>query len=184
MANNEENRTPDSEQSCPFRGAGSFAGSTLEKINTKTTTWQKIFIIVSIVILIAIGFTFQNAQEREDKAAQAVFNNPVTDIIATAAAHSGLGNMFGMPGHVLQADTKTAEIHLQFPRGPLSARQAQAFANAVCGLVAKTYVDKGYMPRHVTVSISSAVPGGRIVNYGKSVYDGNLDKMHWEPEAQ
>lgn len=175
---------PDSSKNCPNCGADIIPASTLEKISTKTTTWQKILIILSIIILIAIGFTFDGAEKREDEAAQNSFARPVAEIIASAATHSGLANIYGIPGHTLKADTKSAEIFLQFPGGPLSARQAQFFGNSVCGMVARSYVNKGYMPRQITVAVASTTPNGQMMVYGTSHYNGNTDTMTWQPEAQ
>lgn len=167
---------------CPYCGKEVIPASLLETIPTKTTTWQKVVIIFSIIILIAIGFTFLGAEKREDRASQNIFSAPVSQLIAQAALHSGLGHLFGMPGHTLEADPKNAKISIIFPSGPLSAEQAQKFANYISGMVARTYVDKGYMPREVTVSISSTNPEGNLFTYGKSVYNGNKDFITWQPE--
>lgn len=174
----------DSVKECPYCGKEVIPASFLENIQTTTTTWQKIVIIFSIIILIAIAFTFLGAEKREDIASQNVFDMSVSQLVASTAVNSGMAHIFGMPGHTLKADPKTAEISIQFPTGPLSAAQAQNFATAVSGSVARTYVDKGYMPRSITVNIYSGSPSGRSIFYGRAVYNGDKDYISWIPEAQ
>ncbi len=176
-------RIDESLKNCPYCGKEVIPASVLESIPTKITTGQKIFIIVSFIILIAILFTFMGAQKREDRAARNIFNAPVSQLITSAAVHSGLGHIFGMPAYTLQADPKTATISVVFPNGPLTAAQAQNFASYISGMVARTYVDKGYMPREVTVKIASNSPQGRYYTYGTAVYNGNKDFISWIPET-
>lgn len=169
---------------CPYCGKEVIPASFLENIQTQTSTWQKIVIIISIIVLIAIALTFMGMEKREDTAAQDIFSMPVSQLVASTAVHSGLAHAFGMPGHSLKADPKGAEISVQFPSGPLSAQQAKNFATALSGMVARTYVSKGYMPRAVTVTISSSSPAGKTITYGKAIYNGDKDKINWQPEAQ
>lgn len=169
-------------KACPYCGKEVIPASFLETIPTKTTTWQKIVIIFSIIILIAIAFTFLGAEKREDLASQDVFKAPVSQLVEAAATHSGLGKIFGLPDLSLKADPKNAEISIVFPSGPLSAAQAQNFASYISGMTARTYVDKGYMPRQITVSISSQIPDGRVFTYGKAIYNGDQDFISWQPE--
>lgn len=173
----------DSFKNCPYCGQEVIPASVLENIPTKTTTWQKVFIIFSIIILIAILFTFKDAQKREDIASQDIFNLPVSQLITSAANQSGLAHIFGMPTHTLQAEPKTAVISIVFPNGPLTSAQAQNFASYISGMVARTYVQKGYMPREVTVKIASNNPKGQYYTYGKAVYNGDKDFITWEPET-
>lgn len=173
----------DSEKNCRYCGKEVIPASFLESIPTKTSTGQKIFIIVSFIILIAIIFTFMGVQKREDQASQRIFSEPVSQIIASAAVRSGLGHIFGMPGHTLKADPKTAQISIVFPKGQLSEAQARNYASYISGMVARTYVDKGYMPREVTVTIASDNNKGQYYTYGRAVYNGDKDFITWEPET-
>lgn len=173
----------DSTPVCPYCGKEVIPASFLESIPTRTTTRQKIFIIASIIILIAILFTFMGAQKREDAAAQDIFSGPVAQIITSAAEKSGLALAYGMPSYTLTADPKTADITIIFPNGPLTADQARNYASYISGMTARTYVSKGYMPREVVVSIASNSHDGRYFDYGKAVYNGNKDFISWVPES-
>ena len=173
-------RIDSSVKECPYCGKELNSATLLEKLPDKTTTWQKILIILAIIILIAIAFTFMGAEKREDAAAQRNFNVPISQIIDSAAAHSGLGRLYGMPEHRLDATPKTAEISIVFPGGPLNPAQAQAFASHVAGMAAREYVRKGYMPRQITVAIASRTPDGRLVPYGKALYNGDKDFISWQ----
>lgn len=161
-----------------------FRGDELEDIETKTSTWQKIVIAVGLIALIAIGFTFMGAENRENKAAMNDFSKPLAELISGISDESKLGREFGTPSHTLKADTKTAEVTIEFPRGTLSPMQAEVFAKSVCVGLTRTYVSKGYMPRAITVRISSAAPGGKKRVYGQAFYNGDLDTMAWEPDIK
>lgn len=173
---------PDSATTCPNCGKRVIRGDSLASVPGKITLWQKIVIAVSIIILIIIGLTFQHAEERENRAAQINFTEPVETIIGAAASQSGLGKKFGLPAYNLKAETKYAEIFLEFPRGPLTNEQASLFAMAVCGSLARAYVAKGYMPRHLTVHIASASPNK--IYYGQAVFDGDKGDLFWQPASQ
>ncbi len=174
-----KNEIPDSEQKCPYCGKNVIAAQILEDVPVKTTAGQKIFIAASIIILIIIGLTYQSASKRENLAAQNNFYAPVKSIIGAATEHSGLGKAFGMPTFTLEAQTKSAEVSIAFPTGPMEQGEASVFARAVCIALARTYVDKGYMPRSIVVKIYSRQP--HEIVYGSAVYDGNHDTLAWRP---
>lgn len=159
-------------------------GDELEDIQTKTSTWQKIVIAVGLIVLIAIGFTFMGAENRENKAAMDIFAKPLAELISGISDESKLGREFGAPTHILKADTKSAEVAIEFPRGTLSPMQAEVFAKSVCIGLTRTYVSKGYMPRSIKVRISSAAPDGKKHFYGQAFYNGDLDTMAWERDVK
>lgn len=171
-------------EACPHCGEKVIPASSLEKISTKTTGWQKFVIAVSIVVLVAIGFTFQHASEREDAAAQGIFDKPAAAILSSIATRSNLAATYGNPAMQFTADTKSARMAIDFPSGPMPVRQARAIARTVCESLARLYVDKGYMPRMLYVSIACNGPNGSRIHYGQAVYDGNRDAMSWEPAAR
>lgn len=170
----------DDASECPKCGKRVIAASSLENIPVKTTGWQKFVIIVTIILLILIAITYQSAETREDAAAQANFSQPVAKIVSDTAIQTSLSQYFGMPEHKLKAGTKGATVSITFPRGGLNQQQAAAMGQSVAALLARTYVRKGYMPRHITVSVLSAVPGKKPELYGKAIYDGNIDALGWE----
>lgn len=173
-----KNDVPDTAEKCPHCGRRVIPGDSLEKIPTKTTVWQQFVIAISVIILIAIGFTYQHAEERENLAAQTTFYAPLADIVRSMALHSGMGRQFGFPTLRLKAQTKSAEAFIAFPSGPMSEERAAVFAQAVCAALARTYVQKGYMPRELVVNISSRQPVP--INYGTAIYNGNRDKLGWQ----
>lgn len=172
------NQIPETTEKCPHCGRQVIPGDTLEQIPTKTTHWQQFIIAISVIILIAIGFTYQHAEERENLAAQTTFYAPLANIVRIAAEHSGLGRQYGIPTLRLKAQTKSAQAYLAFPSGPLSEEQAAVFGQAVCAALARTYVQKGYMPRELMVNVSSRQPTD--INYGTAVYNGNRDRLGWQ----
>lgn len=176
---------PDSASRCPNCGARVIEGDKLESVPKKITLGQKIVIAISIVILIIIGFTYQNAEEREDNAAQNVFEDPAESVIVRTAAEMGMTKRYGEPVFSFDATPKSAEIRLLFPYGPLNRREAAIFGQTIAAQLARAYVEKGYMPRNLLVTISSGGPAGQEVNYGAAVYDGNKDVLRWvTPKAR
>ena len=167
---------------CPKCGKA-IPASALENIPTRTSGWQKLVIVVSVLLLIVIAFTFYGAEKREDAAAQAIFSQQVAGIVQTVSSQSGLGERFGVPGFTVKATPKAAEVVLAFPSGPLNQAQASMYGNAVCASLAQAYVRKGYMPRQLRVVVAGEQPGGRAV-YGQSVYNGNIDALGWEPASR
>lgn len=155
----------------------------LENVPKRTTTWQKIVIAVSVVILIIIAFTYREARDREDRAAMGILAKPVAAMIDTYASTHGLVRVFGLPRHSLLADPEGAKVSIDFPGGPIAQRQAAAFAGSVCTSLAREYVDKGYMPRHLEVIINSIRPDGQKHAYGKAVFNGDHDRLLWVPMA-
>lgn len=167
---------------CPKCGRA-IPASELENIPDRTSGWQKFVIVVTVILLIIIAFTFYGAEKREDVAAQTIFSGAMQGIVNTVATQSGLGSRFGVPAYTIKATPKTARIVLTFPTGPLNQAQAALFGNGVCASVAQTYVRKGYMPRHVSVIVMGDQPGGKAV-YGESIYNGNIDALGWEPASR
>lgn len=177
-------QVPDEAGECPHCGAKIIRGDSLEKIAVKTTTWQKVVIAAGIIVLIGIAFTFENAGQRENRAAYADFERPLAKIIRDYTAQTGIGREFGLPGVKFDATTKTGNVYLEFPSGPMGRQQAKVFAQMICASLAKTYVAKGYMPRRLLVYISCLLPDGRQLIYGRAVYNGDLDKLSWENAAE
>lgn len=167
-------------EECPKCGKRVIPASSLETISVKTTGWQKFVIIVTIILLVLIGITFQSAENREDEAAQRTFSQPVARIVSDAAVHLGLAQSFGMPDHKLKAETKDARVFIIFPRVGLSQEQASSVGQSIAALLARTYVQKGYMPRHITVTVASATARRKPMIYGKAIYNGNIDALGWE----
>lgn len=166
---------PDSATGCPKCGKRVIPADELEKLPGKTTTWQKVVIAAGLIILIGIGFTFQGAEDRENRAAQENFSGPMAKIIQDIGAQTGISGKLGAPQWKLNAQTKSATVAIDFPKGELSLMQAMAYGQGVCGALARAYVDKGYTPRHLTVSVAA---GGKV--YGKAVFNGNLGDLNWE----
>ncbi|WP_165079450.1 MULTISPECIES: hypothetical protein [unclassified Desulfovibrio] len=157
-------------------GTRNIPADELEKIPTRTSPWQWAVIIVAAVILIAIGLTFRGAEERENKAAMQNLGAPFTAIVQEQAAALGLT----APKMDLQIATKAADVSLDFP-GAIGADKARDFAVAVCAGLARTYVNKGYMPRDLAVHVMTTLADGARAVYGKAVFNGNLDQLLWEP---
>lgn len=172
-------KVDDSSSQCHICGKRLIPASQLEKIDSKTTTWQKLMIIAGAIVLVAIAFTFLGAGKREQQAAQKIFEPSVTQIILEAADQTGVAHAFGTPTHMLSAGTKAADIRVNFPTGPMHESQAKRFGEKVCELIARIYVKKGYIPRALSVTVSSAVPGKRSFIYGTAYYDGDKDKLFW-----
>lgn len=169
-------------QKCPYCGRKIIPGDELEKLPQKITAWQKIVIAVSVVILVAIGLTYQGAEDRENAAAQKNFSEPVAEIIKAVSDESGLVKTFGLPQWKLTAETKSAELWITFNnRGFLKGDQAALFGRAVCASLARTYVQKGYMPRSLTVWVTSRADQNKRAVYGKAVFNGNFDTLAWIP---
>ena len=171
----------DTASTCEYCGERVIPGDTLSSVPEKITNWQKIVIIVSIIILIAIALTFSGAEKRENQAAQNTFSNPVDAIVYNYAERTGLSSAFGKPEITMNAETKKAIVFVDFPAGPMSVNQAASFAMDVCRQLARTYVEKGYMPRALAVAVSSGGTQGTQVHYGAAVYNGNVDVLGWEP---
>ncbi len=162
----------------------SIAADRLETVKTRTTRRQKIFIVASIIVLLAIAFSFENAAKHEDTAAQKIFSAPAQAIIHAQLVKSGLALEYGMPKYEIKAKTKKAQVQIIFPRGPVKGSSAEALAKNICSRLARLYVEKGYMPRGLDVRISSILPSGGEAYYGTAVYDGNLDQLFWKQAGQ
>lgn len=171
-------------QSCPHCGRRVIPADKLEKIPVKTDGWQKFVIAVVIVLLIAIGFTWRGAEQREIEAAQKLFATPVAEMVKTAVRNTGLNLSAGFPVCELDAGAHGATIRLVFPTGPIDWNAAAILAQGVCGEAARIYVRKGYAPRHMEVSVFSKTPEGGEIYYGKAVFNGNIDAMAWEPATR
>ncbi|MDE7372111.1 MAG: hypothetical protein K2N07_10325 [Desulfovibrio sp.] len=168
--------TPETAKKSPKGGTWNIPATELEEVPTRTSPWQWAVIIVAAVILIAIGLTFRGAEERENKAALQNLGAPFTAIVQEQAAALGLT----APKMDLQIATKTADVNLDFP-GAIGADKARDFAVAVCAGLARTYVNKGYMPRDLAVQVMTTLADGARAVYGKAVFNGNLDQLLWEP---
>lgn len=174
-------KVADDATSCSTCGKA-IPASSLEDIQTHTTGWQWFVIAVTTALLIVIGFTFYDAEEREDRAAQQVFGQPIANIVRIAAAQTGLGNKFGIPDCQFVAKPKEADVVVTFAKGPLNQAQASMYGQAVAARLAQAYVRKGYMPRHLRVVVAGNQPGGRAV-YGQAIYNGNIEALGWEPAS-
>lgn len=166
---------------CEYCGKRVVEGDTLSNVPKKITLWQKIVIVIGAFIIIAIGFTYKDAKTRENAAAQANFNHPSEEIAYTAAQNLGLMSAYGKPAITARFETNKGIIFVDFPKGPMSSSTAADFGLAVCRSLAQTYVSKGYMPRALAVSVSSAGKEGTHIHYGTAVYNGNVDIIGWEP---
>lgn len=166
----------ESAKMCPKCGKWVISADELENVPTKTSRWQKIFIAVSVIVLIAIGLTFRGAEERENAAAEKNLGAPLTAIVQEQAGALGLA----APKLNLTIATKTADVSLDFP-GAIGADKARDIALAVCAGLARTYVDKGYMPRDLAVHVMTTLADGARAVYGKAIFNGNLDQLLWEP---
>lgn len=171
----------DSATYCEHCGERVIPGDELSGAPEKITTWQKIVIVVAVLGLIAIGLTFREAEKRENVAAQKTFSNPLESVVYDEARLSGLSSAYGEPLITMNAETGKALVFIDFPKGPMSVRQASDFAMDICRKLARLYVQKGYMARALAVSISSGGKDGIQVHYGTAVYNGNVDIMGWEP---
>ena len=164
---------------CPHCGKWVIPADELEEIPTRTSGWQWVVIIVAAVILIAIGLTFRGAEERENQAAQKELGAPLTAIVQQQAGALGLT----APKMDLQIATKAADVTLDFP-GAIGGDKARDLAVAVCAGLARTFVDKGYMPRALAVHVGTTLPDGARASYGTALFNGDLDQLAWEPAAR
>lgn len=162
----------ENETTCPTCGHA-IPASSLEDVQTQTTGWQKFIIAVVIVLLVAIAFTFYNAQSREDRATQQIFEAQMGQIAQSVAIQSGLAQRFGMPAYRIVAEPKAATATLVFPSGPLTQSEAAMYGRGVCIMLAQAYVKRGYIPRSLRVVVSGNQPGGQAL-YGQAVFNGNL----------
>lgn len=162
----------ENETTCPTCGHA-IPASSLENVQTQTTGWQKFIIAVVIVLLVAIAFTFYNAQSREDKVAQQVFEAQMGQIAQSVAIQSGLAQKFGLPTYQITAEPKAATASIVFPSGPLTQEEAAMFGRGVCIMLAQAYVKRGYIPRSLRIVVGGYQPGGQAV-YGQAVFNGNL----------
>lgn len=175
-----KDQVPHSSENCPHCGTRVIQGDKLEDIPTTTTGWQKFVIIVSIILLIIIGFTFYGAETRENQAAQANFTQPVMRIVSQALVQTGLGSYFGIPSYTLRAETKDAKVSVIFPTGPLSQEQAATFGQTVCVNLAREYVRLGYMPRNIQVDVGTMLTDKKIHPYGTAIFNGNIGSISWQ----
>lgn len=166
---------PDSTTECPMCGKCAVPADKLEKLPGKTSAWQKVVIAAGLIILIGAGFTFQGAEDRENIAARDNFTKPLAEIIQDMGAQTGISGKYGVPRWTLDAKTKSAIVAIDFPKGEMFPEQAMAFGQGVCGALARAYVNKGYTPKHLSVSVAA---GGKV--YGKAVFNGNLGDLNWE----
>ena len=176
-----KDQVPHSAKACPQCGTRVIPADQLEDIPTKTTGWQKFVIIVSIILLILIAFTFYGAEDRENAAAQAAFTEPVMRIVNNTAAQTGYGSFFGMPSFKLDAGIKGAAVSVVFPTGPLSQEQAATFGQSVCAALAREYVRLGYAPRQITVNVGTVLADNTVYPYGQAVFNGNIGAIGWKP---
>lgn len=171
---------PESAKMCPRCGQWAVPASEIENVPTRTSRWQKIVIVISVIILIAIGLSFRGAEERENQAAQKELAAPLASLVAAQATALGLQ---GSPRLDLKIATKAADVFVNFP-APLGSDKARDFALSVCAGLARTYVDKGYMPRALAVHVGTLMSDGALASYGKAIFNGNLDQLAWEPATQ
>lgn len=171
---------PESAKMCPRCGQWAVPASEIEDVPTRTSRWQKIVIVVSVIILIAIGLSFRGAEERENQAAQKELAAPLAALVAAQATALGLQ---GSPRLDLKIATKAADVFVDFA-APLGSDKAREFALSVCAGLARTYVDKGYMPRALAIHVGTVMTDGARASYGKAIFNGNLDQLLWEPATQ
>lgn len=168
--------TPEEAKKSPKGGNWNIPADELEEVPTRTSRWQWAVIIVAGLILIAIGLTFRGAEERENAAAQKVIGTPLTSLVQQQTAALGLA----APKLDLQIGTKTADVFMDFPAA-IGGDKARNLALAVCAGLARTFVDKGYMPRGLAVHVGTTLPDGAKASYGTAIFNGNLDQLGWEP---
>lgn len=171
----------DSATTCEYCGEKVDSGSEQSRDSATITTWQKVLIGLSILVLIAIALTFRGAETRENRAAQNTFSSPVEEIVQSVASATGLSPAYGTPVVSLNAQTKKALVYVDFPLGPMTSDQASEFGLAVCERLARIYVREGYMPRALAVGVSSGGKDSTQINYGTAVFNGNLGILGWEP---
>ncbi len=171
---------PESAKMCPKCGQWAVPASEIEHVPTRTSRWQKIVIVVSVIILIAIGLSFRGAEDRENQAAQKELAAPLAALVTAQTTALGLP---ASPRLDLKIATKAADVFVDFS-APLGSAKAREFALAVCAGLARTYVDKGYMPRALAVHVGTIMTDGALANYGKAIFNGNLDQLAWEPATQ
>lgn len=161
-----------------------YAADQLEKVPFKTTFGQKVFIAFSILILLAIVITFHDADSRENQAAQSTFSVIAQPIINSAAEAVGLRASWGHPIYTLNARVKEADVFVEFLHGPIPSEKAEEFGLRACAHLARAYVQKGYMPRHLTVHVFARLENAPRRNYGQAIFNGNLDELQWEPSRK
>ena len=166
---------------CPHCGKRVIPASSIEKLPSKITSGQWVFIAVATLILIFIAFTFEGAEKREDEAAQKNFIGATTSIINAVSEHGGITAEFGQPKFRLNAKTHGARVFIEYPDGPLSAEQARMIGQSVAASLARAYVKKGYAPRNLEVTVSSRLANQRVINYGRSVFNGDKGDLFWVP---
>lgn len=171
---------PESAKMCPKCGQWCVPANEIEDVPTRTSRRQKIVILVSVIILIAIGLSFRGAEERENQAAQKELAAPLTSLVA---AQTTALDLPGSPRLNLKIATKAADVFVDFP-APLGSDKAREFALSVCAGLARTYVDKGYMPRALAVHVGTVMADGARATYGKAIFNGNLDQLVWEPATR
>ena len=177
---NSQNATsPEEARKSPEDGTRNIPADELEKVPTKTSPWQWAVIIVAGLILIAIGLTFRGAEERENAAAQNELSTPLLGLVQQQTAALGLP----APKVALSIATKAADVFVGYPAA-IGFDRARAIALAVCAGLARTYVDKGYMPRDLAIHVGALLPDGATANYGTAIFNGNLDQLGWVPAAQ
>lgn len=167
---------PESARMCPKCGKWVIPADEIEDVPTKTSAWQKFVIVVSVIILIAIGLTFKGAEERENLAAQKEMAAPLEALVKEQTTTLGLQD----PKLAMQIATKTANVVADFPTA-IGRDKARDFALAVCVGLARTFVKKGYMPRGLAVQVGTTLADGASASYGKAIFNGNLDNLVWEP---
>lgn len=160
----------------PKSGNWNIPADELEEVPTRTSRWQWAVIIVAGLILIAIGLTFRGAEERENAAAQKEIGAPLTSLVQQQTAALGLA----APKLDLQIGTKSADVFVDFPAA-IGGDKARDLALAVCAGLARTFVDKGYMPRALAVHVGTILSDGAKASYGTAIFNGNLDQLGWEP---
>lgn len=171
----------DDANQCEYCGKEIYRGDKLSDVPKKITTWQKIVIVISIFILIAIGFSFKGAEKRENQAAQNKFANPAETLVADATTQLGLSSAYGTPSITTHFETNKGIVFVNFPLGPMTQTQASDFGLQVCRGLARAYVAKGYQPTALAVMVSSGGKNGTHIDYGAAVYNGNVDLIGWEP---
>ena len=171
----------ENEKECPHCGKRIIPAESIEKMPSKISAWQWAVIAVSVIVLIFIGFTFKGAEQREDAAAQKNFADSTRAIIYAVSEHGGLTAEFGKPSFKLRAKTHSARVYIEYPDGPLTQEQARMIGQSVAASLARSYVKKGYAPRFLEVTVVSRLTNQRVINYGKSVFNGDKGDLFWVP---
>ena len=152
--------------------------------------WKKLVNLAFVAVLVVgVGRCYW-ADKQESRALARDMEPRIAEIAGLNADNHGLTKKFGKPSCSVDFSGLGPSVWVDFPSGPMSARQAAAYSRDVCRAVAMAFLAARKPAATVRVRVRTAARGETgarddLVNvYGVATWQSSNDSITWTAEGR